>query len=418
MEYGLGVDLGTTYTAAAVRVGDRLEIVHLGNQRPEIPSVVFVKADGGMLIGDAADWRGDAEPDRLVREFKRRLGDPVSIMVAGSPYSAHMLTARLLRQVVDTVTGVRQGPPSSITIAHPANWTRFKRDFLSQAAHLAELDDVAFRTEPEAAALHYAAAERLQAGETLAVYDLGGGTFDAAVLRRTGTGFELLGEPEGIEQLGGGDFDEAVLDHVTTVLGPAFAALDFDDDDVVVGLARLRRDCVRAKENLSADTETSVQVALPGLHKRVRLNRSEFEARIGPPLEQTVAALRRALRSAGVAPADLRCVLLAGGASRTPLVGQLLAAAFDRPLVLDAHPEHSVALGAALSTGPGPVLAPAPVPAAAAAAAPGPVDAAPAPVPRGRVRRSGRWRASLRRAGGRTKAMLTTRRGGLTGTRL
>jgi len=417
VEYGLGVDLGTTYTAAAVRVHDRLEIVHLGTQRPEIPSVVFVKADGEMLIGDAADWRGDAEPDRLVREFKRRMGDPVPIMVAGSPYSAHMLTARLLRQVVDTVTRQRQGPPSGITIAHPANWTRFKRDFLSQAAHLAELDDVAFRTEPEAAALRYATAEQLRAGETLAVYDLGGGTFDAAVLRRTGTGFELLGEPEGIEHLGGGDFDEAVLDHVMTILGDAFADLDLDDDDVVVGLARLRRDCVRAKENLSADTETTVQVALPGLHRRVRLNRSEFEARIGPPLEQTVAALRRALRSAGVAPADLRCILLAGGASRIPLVGQLLDAAFERPLVLDAHPEHSVALGAALTTGPAAVPGAAPAPTPAPPSAPAPavaVGTAPIPVVRiGADGRDGRWRDALRRSAGRTKATLTTRRGGL-----
>ncbi|MEU8229117.1 hsp70 family protein [Actinoplanes sp. NPDC048967] len=408
MEYGLGVDLGTTCTAAAVRVGERLEIVQLGTRRPEIPSVVFVKADGELLIGDAADWRGDAEPDRLVREFKRRMGDPVPIMVAGSPYSAHMLTARLLRHVVDTVTQQRQQRPSSITVAHPANWTRFKRDFLSQAAHLAELDDVAFRTEPEAAARQYAAAEQLGTGETLAVYDLGGGTFDAAVLRRGAAGFELLGEPEGIEHLGGGDFDEAVLDHVTTILGGPFAELDLDDD-VVVGLARLRRDCVRAKENLSADTETSVQVALPGLHQRVRLNRSEFEARIGPPLEQTVAAMRRALRSAGVAPQDLRCILMAGGATRTPLVGQLLAAAFDRPLVLDAHPEHSVALGAALTTGPAPVpaAAPAPAPAPAVGTASIPVVVA-AP-----VKRRGRWRDSLRKAAGRTGATLTTRRGGL-----
>ncbi|MFI7543544.1 PQQ-binding-like beta-propeller repeat protein [Actinoplanes sp. NPDC049599] len=409
MEYGLGVDLGTTFTAAAVRVQDRLEIVQLGSQRPEIPSVVFVKADGEMLIGDAADWRGDAEPDRLVREFKRRMGDPVPIMVAGSPYSAHMLTARLLRHVVDTVTRMREGPPRRITIAHPANWTRFKRDFLSQAAHLAELDDVTFRTEPEAAALQYAAAERLAAGETLAVYDLGGGTFDAAVLRRTATGFELLGEPEGIEHLGGGDFDEAVLDHVTTILGPAFAALDFDDDDVVVGLARLRRDCVRAKENLSADTETTVQVALPGLHQRVRLNRSEFEAGIGPPLEQTVAAMRRALRSAGVAPAELRCILLAGGTSRIPLVGQLLAAAFDRPLVLDAHPEHSVALGAALATGPGPAPGAAPARGAVTAVGTAAVPVV-APVP---ARPRGRWRESVRAAAGRTWSTLATRHGRL-----
>jgi outer membrane protein assembly factor BamB/actin-like ATPase involved in cell morphogenesis len=382
VDYGLGVDLGTTYTAAAVRVGDRLEIVQLGSQRPETPSVVFVKRDGEMLFGDAAEWRGDAEPDRLVREFKRRMGDPVSIMVAGSPYSAHLLTARLLRHVVDTVTQHQEGPPNAITVAYPANWTRFKRDFLSQAVHLAELGDVSFRTEPEVAALQYAATERVRPGETLAVYDLGGGTFDAAVLRKTTAGFELLGTPEGIEHLGGSDFDEVVLDHVTATLGPAVADLDLDDEEMVAGLARLRRDCARAKENLSFDTETTIQVALPGLHRRIRLNRSEFEARIVPPLEQTVAAMRRALRAAGVDPGDLRCVLLTGGASRIPLVGQLLAAAFDRPLVLDAHPEHSVAFGAALATGPMPVepaesAPPAPIPPAPIPPDPVPVESVP-----------------------------------------
>jgi outer membrane protein assembly factor BamB/actin-like ATPase involved in cell morphogenesis len=424
VEYGLGVDLGTTYTAAAVRVQDRLEVVQLGSGRAEIPSVVFVKTDGEMLIGDAADRRGDAEPDRLVREFKRRMGDPVSIMVAGSPYSAHMLTARLLRQVVDTVTRLQQAPPRAITVAHPANWTRFKLDFLSQAVHLAELDGVAFRTEPEAAALQYAATERIRPGETLAVYDLGGGTFDAAVLRKTATGFELLGAPEGIEHLGGGDFDEAVLDHVTTTLGSAVADLDLDDEEVVAGLARLRRDCVRAKENLSADTETTIQVALPGLHTRVRLNRSEFEARIGPPLDQTVAAMRRALRSGGVAAPDLKCILLAGGAARTPLVGQLLAAAFDRPLVLDAHPEHSVALGAALTTGPAPIAEPVPSPAPGRTAV-GPMPALPttvkgvakvgaAPAPAGPRPAPGPAGGSARTAAERIKAALASRRGRVT----
>jgi len=384
VRYGLGVDLGTTYTAAAVRVDDRLQIVQLGSQRPEIPSVVYVKPDGAMLVGDAADWRGDAEPHRLVREFKRRMGDPVSIMVAGSPYSAHMLTAGLLRHVVDTVTQQQEGPPDAVTIAYPANWTSFKRDFLVQAAHLAELGEVSLRTEPEAAALQYAATERIRPGETLAVYDLGGGTFDAAVLRKTATGFELLGAPEGIEHLGGSDFDEVVLDHVTATLGPAVADLDLEDDEVVAGLARLRRDCVRAKENLSFDTEATIQVALPGLHRRVRINRSEFEARTGPPLEQTVAATRRALRSAGVEPADLRCVLLTGGASRIPLVGQLLSTAFDRPLAIDAHPEHSVALGAALATGPAPIdrVAPiSPAPISPAPTSPAPVAPAAGPEP-------------------------------------
>jgi molecular chaperone DnaK len=350
--YGLGVDLGTTHTAAAVLVGGRVELVRLGNQRPEIPSLVFVTADSAVLVGDAAERRGAAEPERLAREFKRRLGDPVPLLVGGSPYPAHALMAKLLRRVHDIVERQYDERPRAITVTHPANWGPFKRELLDQAIHLADIDEVLFLPEPEAAAIHYATTERVRPGETVAVYDLGGGTFDAAVLRRTETGFSLLGRSEGIEQLGGIDFDEAVFAHVLTTIGDSAQSLDPDDDLVTTALSRLRRDCTEAKEALSFDTEVMIPVALPGLHTRVRLNRSEFEAMIGPALSETVAATARALRAAGVSPDELRSVVLAGGSSRIPLVSQLLDAEFGRPVTLDPHPEHSVAMGAAATTGP------------------------------------------------------------------
>ena len=117
-------------------------------------------------------------------------------------------------------------------------------------------------TEPEAAAAQYAAQTRINPGDKVAVYDLGGGTFDACVLEKTGSGFHALGTPEGVEHLGGVDFDEAVLRHVLSTL---HTTLDPDDPEVTTGLARLRRDCVEAKEALSTDTDTLIPVALPGL---------------------------------------------------------------------------------------------------------------------------------------------------------
>jgi actin-like ATPase involved in cell morphogenesis len=349
--YGLGVDLGTTYTAAAVLMEGRVEVAQVGGQRAEIPSLVFVRPDGEVLFGEAAERRGAAEPARLAREFKRRVGDRVPILVGGAPYSAHALTARLLTEVHAIVSRQQEGPPTEITVTHPANWGPYKRELLGQAIQLADLEGVRLRSEPEAAAVQYAAGERIQPDEVVAVYDLGGGTFDAAVLRKTATGFELLGEPEGIEQLGGIDFDEAVFGHVVATLGSHVTELS-PDEDAIEALARLRRDCVAAKEGLSFDTEVMIPVALPGLHTRIRLNRSEFEAMITPALSDTVAAMRRALRSAGIAPPELRSVLLAGGSSRIPLVSQLLSTEFERPVVLDPHPEHTIALGAARLTTP------------------------------------------------------------------
>ena len=367
MSYGLGIDLGTTFTAAAVRRGDQVEVLRLGARRPEVPSVIFLATDGAVLVGEAAARRGETAPERVAREFKRRLGDPVPVLVGGAPYSAHALMARQLAHVVQTATVNEGTAPSSVVVTCPANWGPYKKDLLMQAARLADLPAVRLAAEPEAAAIEFAAGERIAPGETIAVYDLGGGTFDAAVLRRVPAGFELLGSPEGIEQLGGVDFDEAVFEHVVAAVSVPVA----DDAGTRAALVRLRRDCVEAKEALSEDTEVMVPVALPGLHTRVRLTRSEFEAMIRPALTETVGALRRALRSAGVSPADLRAILLAGGSSRIPLVTEVLGAAFGRPTVLDPHPEHSVALGAArlagaaasgLSTVSPPVPAPASAP--------------------------------------------------------
>ena len=352
MGYGLGVDLGTTYTAAAVRRDGRIDVVPLGSRRPEIPSLVYVQADGAVLVGEAAERRGGTDPGRLAREFKRRVGDPVAVLVGGRPYSAQALMARLLEHVLQTVAAQQGGPPDAVTVTHPANWGPFKRDLLEQAVRMAGLSGVRMCSEPEAAAIAYAAGERVGVGEVVAVYDLGGGTFDAAVLRKTEDGFELLGPPEGIEHLGGIDFDEAVFGHVMAALGEAATRLDPDDEVVTAALARLRRDCVEAKEALSDDTETHIPVALPGLHMRVRLNRSELEGMIAPALADTIAATQRALRAARVNPIDVRTILLTGGSSRIPLVSQMISAELHVPATVDPHPAHSAAIGAARATAP------------------------------------------------------------------
>jgi molecular chaperone DnaK (HSP70) len=156
MGYGLGVDLGTTHTAAAVDLDGRVEAVALGSRRAEFPSVLYLRTDGTVLVGEAAQRRGDADPARLARECKRRIGDPVPIMLGGTPFSAHALTARLLHHVVETVTRAQDAAPEQIVLTHPANWGPYKRELLLQAAHLADLPTVTLRPEPEAAAVRFA----------------------------------------------------------------------------------------------------------------------------------------------------------------------------------------------------------------------------------------------------------------------
>ena len=346
--YALGVDLGTTFTAAATWRDGHAEIASLGSRAPVIPSVVLLREDSTVLTGETASRRGLSEPHRVAREFKRRLGDTTPILLGGVPYSAEALTARLLRAVVDLVAGHEGGAPDALCISHPANWGPYKTDLLRQAVRLAELDQpIRYTTEPEAAAAFYARQQRIEPGATIAVYDLGGGTFDAAVLRKTDAGFEILGQPEGIERLGGIDVDAAVFGHVSRALGGKLQELDEDDPVAMAAVARLREECVQAKEALSADTDMTIAVLLPNVSTEVRLTRAELEAMVRPALVSTVDALKRALRSAGVSAEQLHSVLLIGGSSRMPVVSQLVGAELGRPVAVDAHPKHAVALGAA-----------------------------------------------------------------------
>ncbi|MEU4620267.1 Hsp70 family protein [Actinoplanes sp. NPDC023801] len=347
-QYGLGIDLGTTHTAAAVLTGGRVESVRLGTRRMEIPSTVFAADDGVILVGEAAERRGQDEPGRLAREFKRRMGDPVPIIAGGVPFSAQALTAKLLRHVLDTVTRQQGAPPADVALTYPAHWGQFKRERLDEAIRLADIGPVRLLTEPEAVARRHARARRIEPGQTVVVYDLGGGTFDVAVLRREGDGFELLGIPEGVDQLGGADFDAAVFAHMLAAID---GGVDQSDPETVPALARLRRDCVEAKESLSFDTEVTVPVAVPGRYARVKLSRAEFEAMIAPSVQDTVEATRRALRSAGVSAGELTAVLMAGGSSRIPMIARVLGEQFGGRVGADSHPEHSVAIGAAWSTG-------------------------------------------------------------------
>jgi molecular chaperone DnaK len=351
MSYYLGIDLGTTYTGAARFSDGRGEIITLGDRSAVVPSVLFFRDDGDVLAGDPAVRRGLSEPTRVVREFKRRMGDPTPIMVGAAPYSADSLMAELFETILGLVSQREGGPAEGLGVTHPANWGPYKLDILRQALRMADAGHAVVLSEPEAAAIHYAWTERLAVGEIVAVYDLGGGTFDAAVLRKTDSEqrFQMLGEAEGVERLGGIDFDEAVFQYVVRYLGSAISELDPDDPATIQGIARLRQECVNAKEALSSDTDVSVPVFLPNVQTEVRLVRGEFEAMIRPAIGQTIEALRRALRGAGVAPDDLAAVLLVGGSSKIPLVAQLVAAEVGRPIAVDIHPKHTVAMGAAIA---------------------------------------------------------------------
>ena len=348
--YALGVDLGTTFSAASIAREATAQPLQLGTDAAQIPSVVVVREDGEVVVGDAAERRAAGEPTRVAREFKRRLGDPVPMVIGGVTYPIETMMGHLLRHIVQRATEQEGEAPAVVVLTHPANYGEYKTGVLREAARLAGLDParVQLLTEPEAAAISYTRQQQIAPGEIVAVYDLGGGTFDAALVRRAKNRFELIGDPQGMERLGGIDFDQAVMAHVDTVLAGAVSGADRADPQTLPAQARLRTECRRAKETLSTDTDATISVSVPGLQTDVRLTRLEFEAMVRPRINETAQALERAIRSAGIAPADVSRVLLVGGSSRMPLVGELVQAATGRPVALDAHPKLAIATGAAL----------------------------------------------------------------------
>ena len=134
MEYSLGIDLGTTYSAAATARDGRIEIFQLGERAATIPSIVVLRADGEVLTGDAAERRSLSEPTRTAREFKRRLGDPTPIILGGTPYGAEALLAHLLRAIVVRVTEQSGGAPASI-VRDPSRELRRLQDRPARAGH-------------------------------------------------------------------------------------------------------------------------------------------------------------------------------------------------------------------------------------------------------------------------------------------
>ncbi len=279
--------------------------------------------------------------------MKRRLGDTTPIVVSGQPYGSEALIAQLLGAVIERSTTQLGAAPAELALTHPANWGEYKLDLAREIARLAGREDATLIAEPVAAALHYASLGKLSPGDTVAVYDFGGGTFDVAVVRCHEDGAELLGTPGGLERLGGVDLDQIVLVHVDGALDGKLRELDTTQADVRAAIAQLRASCTSAKEALSADTDAVVPVHLGDLHTDVRITRSEFESAVRARVDDTLGALDRALASAEVDAGALAGILLVGGSSRIPSVVELVGSHTGRPVLVDADAKAVVALGAA-----------------------------------------------------------------------
>jgi len=348
--YTLGLDLGTTSSAAAVNDGTAARMLSVDHSVVVIPSVVHIDGDGTVLVGSAAERRAIGDHSGIAREFKRRFGDPEPMILSGTPVSANDLLLEVAKSLIDIATSELGAAPTEIVVCHPANWGNYKVGLLSDTLTNSALPPHRLISEPEAAAIHYASEKPVGDGEIIAVYGLGGATFDAVVLRKAGHGpdeWEVLGEPRGIERLGGIDFDLAVFHHVLEVLSLDVGRFGSEDGPNQTAMLRFRAECREAKHALSTDSTATVPVLLPGYSETVQITRGEFETLIDPAISRTIDALQLAIGTTGLELADVDRILLVGGSTRVPLVAERLAAATNRPIEHASQLEHAVALGAA-----------------------------------------------------------------------
>jgi molecular chaperone DnaK len=352
----LAIDFGTSFTAASTRERGRdPELVEMDapfGPQVRMPSLVLAHEGGELMVGWAAETQAQVTPERVERTPKRRLGEAEPLLLGSRAIAPEDACAAVLRAVLDEARR-REGrtEPAEVRLTHPARWARRRLDALREAALRAGIRRPLLLSEPAAAAVHFSG--RLATDDLVAVYDLGGGTFDTAVLRRTDAGeFEQVGPPGGKDGLGGETFDERLTAFLENELRAASSA----DGDRLRNDRRVRaqfRHNVRAaKEALSQ--ASAVDVPLPaGLQRQsIRVTRDDFERLIRLDVEETVQILARTLADAGVRPEELRGIFLAGGSTRIPLVPRLVEERLGRFDTYD-EPKAVVALGAARwETGP------------------------------------------------------------------
>ncbi|MCU1400319.1 MAG: Heat shock protein 70 [Acidimicrobiales bacterium] len=346
----LAIDFGTSYTVAASKVGDRApEVIEVGGER-RMPSVVMVDPSGTIVVGRTADDLSGTHPESTLRALKNRLGDQSPVVLDGRPYQVVNLVAALLKQVYTESVRQMGEPPAEVRLTHPATWNRPRLNRLLEAAAKAELPRPALLPEPVAAALSFASEVGVAQGAFVVVYDLGGGTFDTAVVTASGGGFNIVGRPSGDQNIGGELFDEIIVNHLGGQLPmAAWDAIQIGEEPLwqQVG-ATLRNEARRAKETLSGNPYADLLIPLPTGLQQLRLTRDEFEELVTPYLAETVVLLDRCVAEAGLDSSQLSGISLVGGSSRSPIVERLVKQAFPSvPVIRRGDPKTAVASGAA-----------------------------------------------------------------------
>ncbi len=350
----VGIDLGTTYSLAAFVTNGRPAVVRDAAGAALVPSCISFHDDGTVLVGSAAKERALSDPDHTIFSVKRLMGRTLAelkeelkliphqiaereveggrkvltVNVGGREHTPEELSALILKEV-----RARAGNPTKAVITVPAYFDDSQRQATRDAGRIAGLDVLRIVNEPTAAALAYGLDKR-DAG-VVAVYDLGGGTFDCSILQVADGIFRVL-STNGDTFLGGDDFDRAIMSEAAKRFAVELTNRDSET------LQRYRDEAEKTKIALSS----SESVEFKDRGRRTTFTRTEFEAMIAPLVERSIAKCRAAMADAGKTEVDE--VVLVGGSSRVPLVRRRVEEFFRRKPHSDLNPDEVVALGAAV----------------------------------------------------------------------
>ncbi len=365
----VGIDLGTTNSLVALSTGGRPELVTDGQGRPvALPSAVSF-TDEGVVVGEAALERAPLAPERTILSVKRLMGQGlddlspavrrhfaaplveegrklVKLQVGERALTPQEVSAHVLRELKRRAEAGLGREVSKAVVTVPAYFDDAQRQATRDAGRMAGLEVLRIINEPTAASLAYGLGGK-EAEGIIAVYDLGGGTFDLSLLQVQAGTFRVLATC-GDTLLGGDDIDAILVE--SALAGLAERGLDVEHQDLAPRLrARLRAAAEQAKKELSAKESTVLRVQDPthGINLELELTRQELQKAIDPLVERTLALCAKALADAELTPKDVGEVVLVGGSTRIPYVRERVGAYFGRAPHTELDPDQVVALGAA-----------------------------------------------------------------------
>ena len=371
----IGIDLGTTNSCVAVMEGGAAKVIENAEGARTTPSLVAFTESGEILVGQAAKRQSVVNPENTIFAIKRLIGrrydDPMTqkdkgmvpykivpnqtgdawVEVRGKQYSPSQISGFILQKMKETAEAYLGGSVTQAIITVPAYFNDAQRQATKDAGRIAGLDVLRIINEPTAAALAYGL-EKKGKGK-IAVYDLGGGTFDISILE-IGDGVFEVKSTNGDTFLGGEDFDTRIMD---------FLADEFRKDQGIdlrkdrLALQRLKDAAERAKIELSSANETDIN--LPYItadqsgpkHLHIKLNRAKLEAMVDDLIQRTIEPCKAALKDAGLTAAEIDEVVLVGGQTRMPKVQETVQTLFGREPHKGVNPDEVVAVGAAIQAG-------------------------------------------------------------------